>query len=244
MFKLILLLVLFLLVSCSGLNRNNVDLSQIRCEQSNYKRSLHLFTGKIMSSPEDIHPVYELSRCYYEALDYHRSLYYIDLVLKKETSVRSLNLKANSLFKIGRTDQSQQAFEQSLKLDPNHPFTLMNLGLVNFSIGKINDAENLWQKIKDKNYLQEPQYLLAIYRISISKNDRASIIHNYQNLPIEMKDQFDWHYPFVQTIIAESSEADRLKFFQQLENSGGKKSENLVLLEKLKAQYPLSNSNK
>ena len=112
MFKLNLLFVLFFLVSCSGLNRNNIDLSQIRCEQSNYKRSLHLFTDKIMSFPEDMQPVFELSRCYYEALDYHRSLYYIDLVLKKETSVHSLNLKANSLFKIGRTDQSQQAFEQ------------------------------------------------------------------------------------------------------------------------------------
>jgi tetratricopeptide (TPR) repeat protein len=244
MFKLIFLLGLFLVISCSGLNRRNIDLTQIRCEQNSYKRNLHLFTDKIMSSPEDITPVFELSRCYYEAQDYHRSLYFIDLVLKKESSIRSLNLKANSLFKIGRTDQSQLTFENSLKLDPTHPVTLMNLGLVNFSLGRITDAENLWQKIKDENYLQEPQYLLAIYRISISKNDRVGIINNYHSLPDEMKDKFEWHYPFVQTIIADSTDTDRLKFYQQLENSAGKKSENLVLLEKLKVQYPLSNSKK
>jgi tetratricopeptide (TPR) repeat protein len=242
MFNLNLLIVLFFLISCAGFKRNNVDLSQVRCEKSHYKRSLPLFTDKIMSSPEDYKPVYELSRCYYEALDFHRSLYYIDLVLKKEISVRSLNLKANSLFKIGRIDQSQQTFEQSLKLDPNHSFTLMNLGLVKFALGKFSDAENLWHKIKDENYFREPQYLLAIYRISVSKNDRESIIKNYHNLPDDLKDQFDCHLPFVQTIIAESSDADRLKFFHQLENSAGKKTENLVLLEKLKAQFPLSNS--
>ena len=235
---------MFIFVSCSSLNKKDVDLSQISCETNNYKKNLHYFTDKIMSAPEDMVPVYELSRCYFEALDFHRSLYYIDLVLKKESSVKALNLKASSLYKIGRTDQSLVTFQDSLKLDPLHPFTLMNLGLVNFSQSKITDAENLWHKIKDETYLKEPQYLLAVYRISLSKNDRAGIVKSYDSLPDEMKDQFDWQFPYVQTIIAESSETDRLKFFQKLENSAGKKSENLVLLEKLKAQYPFTNTTK
>ncbi|MFZ4714248.1 MAG: tetratricopeptide repeat protein [Bacteriovoracaceae bacterium] len=229
-----------LLVSCAGVkNTSEIKLTDIACDSQNYKKSLPLFTAKVMEAPEASAPLYELARCYYESDDFHRSLYYLDLALKKENKSQYFTLKGNSLFHLGRLDQSVTSFQQALKMEPGNSWASMNLGMTFFSQGKYKQAEEMWNSVSDSDMKKHPSFLLSIYRMSLIKNDKTKIISGFENLPKPLQEQFSWKFPYIQEVISSKNDEEKKAIFDDLRKLAGNKPQNLTQIDELTKKYPI-----
>jgi len=101
-----------------------------------------------------------------------------------ELRADSLNNKALSLLDLGLTDEAERALGQALNADPAHVHSTLNLDLLRWRSGKINDIE-LVKKLEKQRDLNldawQPQYVLGC--VHIERGDYESAGQTLENIP-------------------------------------------------------------
>lgn len=109
--------------------------------------------GMVEKNPEDVDAMKRLANLYHDGKRYDEAVSWYQKVLQK--TPRDVNVSTDLgtvLWYMGKTDEAIAQFEKSLAVDPAHPQTLYNMGIVKLH-GK-NDAKGAlaaWQKLVDTN---------------------------------------------------------------------------------------------
>ncbi|MEO5361758.1 MAG: protein kinase [Nitrospirota bacterium] len=95
----------------------------------------------------------------------------------------SLNNRAVSLLDLGRDEEAEKLWQEAIKIQPHHPQSSYNLGLINWRNAKITD-DMLIRELEEvqRSHREDwmPEYLLALAHIE--RNDCVSAIKYLENI--------------------------------------------------------------
>jgi len=107
----------------------------------------------INKNPEDVGSLVDLGNIYYDGNQYPDAIKYYQRVLAINGNNADVRTDLGTAYwYMGDADRALTEFNQSLKIRPNHPGTLFNLGIVEWQ-GKSNPAGAVaaWQQLLKEN---------------------------------------------------------------------------------------------
>jgi tetratricopeptide (TPR) repeat protein len=142
---------------------------------------------------------YLLALLFYRDGEYEKSLDILLIIKDEKITHNIINLIALNYDNLFNYTEAKKYYHKSLQLNPGHFDTLCNLGNLERSLGNIDEAKKIFQKLLSKN------------RDNFKLNRYYSIAHTY-------KDQKDSHLQEMLTILKdlESNKNEKLESFSEL----------------------------
>lgn len=133
-----------------GMNAANVTPEQLRHMAD---KAAEPILAELKSKPNDAALLAKAGDVYYDAQQFDEAVKYYESALKldpKSPNVRSD--MATAYYYMGNADRAIAELNTSLQYRPNHPQTLLNLGLIKWQAKMdIEGAVAAWQKLLDTN---------------------------------------------------------------------------------------------
>lgn len=133
-----------------GMNGGNVSPEQLRHMAD---KTAEPVLAELKSKPNDPALLAKAGDVYYDAQQFPEAVKYYEASLKidpKNPNIRSD--MATAYYYLGDADRALAELNTSLQYRPNHPQTLLNLGLIKWQAKMdINGAVAAWQKLLDTN---------------------------------------------------------------------------------------------
>ena len=134
----------------AGTNGSNVTPEQLRHMAD---KTAEPILAELRSKPNDPALLAKAGNVYYDAQQFAEAIKYYEAALKvdpKDPNVRSD--MATAYFSLGDADRAIAELNTSLQYRPDHPQTLLNLGLIKWRAKMdIEGAVAAWQKLLDTN---------------------------------------------------------------------------------------------
>lgn len=121
--------------------------------QQPFDSTIRPLLQRLSSNPDDANLLVTIGDQYYDHRDYERSVdYYRRSLTLRPENVDVRTDMGTAIWYMGNPDGAIREYETSLKLDPNHPQTLFNMGIVKWQ-GKHDGkaALELWQRLLSVN---------------------------------------------------------------------------------------------
>ncbi len=151
-----------------------------------------------------------LSNLYYELKDYHNSIKYAILYLRRyPNSINSLKNIGYSYRKLGEKRLALEYLSRAFRLNPNNYQLLKDIGYLSFDLKLYNKTVYYWSKYLNRNSDIELEYQLAkLYKKLDRVEEAKEALKEYEKLT----DNYDLDYYLLK---AELYPEDRLKYYKE-----------------------------